>query len=479
MPSTAIVWIRRDLRLKDNPALNAALNNHEKVVIVYVSNTQEEAPWEMGAASRWWIHHSLINFAERIKKHGNTLIIRQGGSLKTLIELSAETGAKSVYWNRLYDPTIVKRDKFIKQQLVENGIAARSFNGALLREPWDVEKEGGGFYKVYTPFSRRYFQLTELGPEHEAPDSLPGVERIPQHLKPEQLNLLPIGNWYSEFSRYWEPGEEGAGIKLNQFMDDVVLRYATDRDVPGVSGVSRLSPYLHFGEISPRQIWHRVQQYASFSQREEEVKPYLKQLVWRDFAHHLLYHLPHTPQRPFRELFADFQWQHDDALFRAWCQGKTGIPLIDAGMRELWQTGWMHNRVRMLTASFLTKNGLVHWLEGAKWFWDTLLDASLANNTMGWQWTAGCGVDAAPYFRIFSPVRQGDRFDQQGLYIKKWVPEIANLPEKYIHQPWAAPAPILSEANFVLGKSYPLPIVDLSTTRKCALERYQALKKGD
>ncbi|NKB63199.1 MAG: deoxyribodipyrimidine photo-lyase [Gammaproteobacteria bacterium] len=478
MPSTAIVWIRRDLRLTDNPALNVALRYHDQIVIAYIFNDREEAPWEMGAASRWWLHHGLVSFAEDLKAHGGALVIRQGESLKTLIDLYNETRADAVYWNRLYEPAVIKRDKFIKRELGKNGIVAKSFNGALLYEPWDIEKEGGGPYKIYTPFSRRYFQLPLPGIEHRKPASLTFVKPSPAHLIPEQLNLLPEKNWHNEFGNHWQPGEAGANEKLKQFLDEVVLRYTTDRDIPATLGVSRLSPHLHFGEISPRQVWHAVQLYASFRQREDDVKPYLKQLIWRDFAHHLLYHFPCTSHKPFREQFVDFQWRQNEAFFQAWCEGKTGIPLIDAGMRELWRTGWMHNRIRMLVASFLTKNGLVHWLEGAKWFWDALVDASLANNTMGWQWTAGCGVDAAPYFRIFSPVRQGGRFDQQGLYIKKWVPEIANLPEKYIHQPWAAPASVLSSINFVAGKSYPLPIVDLSSSRKLALERYQALKSS-
>ena len=476
--SIAIVWIRRDFRFDDNPALYFACERHEQVVVSYIHNPGAEAPWAPGEASNWWLHHTIIEFSKAINRYGNKLILRCGDSLELLLELCKETGAQSVYWNRLYEPQIVHRDRKIKAALGENGIEAKSFNGALIKEPWQVSKDDGYFYRVYTPFSRRYFQA-DLGIScNPEPQNIPPPSVVPKGEHVEQLSLLSSVRWCQGLERYWQPGYIQAKNRFADFIDQSIYGYPTARDIPSEEGVSRLSPHLHFGEISPRMMWEAIQAIGSFGGNEELVNPYLKQLVWRDFAHHLLFHLPHTPDQPFREAFTAFPWKQDDSLFAAWKKGKTGIPLIDAGMRELWQTGWMHNRVRMLVASFLTKNGLIHWRDGAKWFWDTLLDASLANNTMGWQWTAGCGVDAAPYFRIFNPVRQGERFDPKGDYVRRWVPEIAALPDKYIHQPWKTPNTILKTANIALGTHYPWPVLDLSKTRSIALSEYKGLSRN-
>ena len=455
--------------------MHFAIERHEKVVVVYVHPDDEEKPWEPGAASNWWLHHSLQRFDEQLQSMCSRLIIRRGRSLKALLDLAREVGAQAVYWNRLYDPALIKRDTLIKSELEANGLATKSFASTLLREPWDALKGDGSFYRVYTPFSHQYFKSPSDTPCLAAPDQVHGPASTLESVPVGELDLMPSINWYQGFDENWTPGSAGATARIERFCSEAADRYHHDRDLPSLDGVSRLSPHLHFGEVSPKQVWFAIE--SSVGPVEAGIsKPFLGQLVWRDFAHHLLFHLPHTPIEPFRDEFNFFPWVRDEALFDAWAKGSTGVPIIDAGMRELWHTGWMHNRVRMLVASFLTKNGLIHWTEGAKWFWDTLVDASLANNTMGWQWVAGCGVDAAPYFRIFNPVRQGERFDTKGDYVRKWVPEIAALPDRYIHEPWNAPPTIQLAAKTLIGKDYPKPVLDLSKTRVAALEKHKATR---
>ena len=483
--STAIVWLRRDLRLSDHPALCQALEDHDQVLLLYIHAPDEEAPWEPGAASRWWLHHSLDAFQTSLHGTGAKLVIRRGRSLDILTGLCKQLDAAAVYWNRLYEPTIVKRDTEIKQALKDAGLDAFSCNGALLREPWDINTGSGEMYKVYTPFSKKYFELGDPDEPLPAPERIPSVHLEVEGEALEDLALLPDIEWDQGISKAWEPGERSAVARLQTFMEDAMANYSDGRDIPGEDGVSRLSPHLHFGELSPRQVWHDVvfhgEQSADDggSSASELVRPYLRQLIWRDFAHHILYHRPETDQEAFNPKFDSFPWEQDETMLHAWQRGKTGIPMVDAGMRELWHTGWMHNRVRMLVASLLTKNGLIHWTEGARWFWDTLVDANLANNSMGWQWTAGTGVDAAPYFRIFNPALQGERFDKNGEYVKQWVPELSDLPAKHLHEPWNAPEKVLKEAGVKLGEDYPEPIVDLKASRKEALERFKALGGGD
>ena len=483
MSSTAIIWLRRDLRTADNPALNAALVKADRIVPVYIHAPEEEAPWQPGAASRWWLHQSLDSLARSLRDLGSRLVIRRGDSEAVLDRLVRETGADKVYWNRLYDPAVVARDGRIEDHLRGLGVSVVSCNGSLLREPWEVSRGDGGMYRVYTPFSRFYFRSGPEATAVEAPDSLPPLLDTIDSEPLDELGLLPRNAWYRAFEKYWQPGEAGAMIRLNDFIDrGSLVEYPAGRDLPGRDGVSGLSPHLHYGEISPRQIWHAVSHAASEAEdrgeagAREKSLAFQRQLIWRDFAHHVLFHLPHTANQPFDDRFRDFPWEDNPELLDAWCQGNTGIPLVDAGMRQLWHTGWMHNRLRMLVASVLTKNGLVHWLEGAKWFWDTLLDADLANNSMGWQWTAGCGVDAAPYFRIFSPARQGERFDPTGDFVRTWVPELARVPAKYIHQPWLAPPSVLKQAGVFPGDNYPKPALDLAESRQEALRRFKAMR---
>lgn len=479
-PSTAIVWFRRDLRLTDNPALRLALAHHERIVPVFIADFAAERPWAPGAASQWWLHHSLTRLDAALGDRGCPLVIRQGESLAELRQLIDETGAEAVYWNRLYEPAIVERDRVIKAALREDGIAAHSQRAALWHEPWNLKTGGGDPYRVFTPFWRKL--AADLPPlQIEPPPArIKGPARKLSGLTLEALELLPRLDWDAGFYPRWRPGEDGALHAIDHFVRGALGRYSPGRDFPAQTDTTQLSPHLHFGEISPQQVRAAiVRRAAGIAKLEADGEHVLRELGWREFAHHLLFHFPQTPDVPLQTKFADMPWRKPReyaADLQAWRRGRTGIPIIDAGMRELWTTGWMHNRVRMVVASFLTKNLLIPWQEGARWFWDTLLDADLANNTLGWQWTAGCGADAAPYFRVFNPALQAEKFDVDARYIKQWLPELAKLDARSARMPWLAPAELLAKAGVELGRDYPQPIVDLGTSRKRALAAYETIK---
>lgn len=457
-----IVWFRRDLRLADNPALAAACATGRPLVPLFIWAPGEEDPWAPGAASRWWLHHSLTALDAGLRERGSRLVVRRGGCLETLRAVMQETGASEVYWNRLYEPAVIKRDQAIKAAL-----PAQSFQAHLLHEPWTIATQAEKPYQVFTPFYKACQFYGDPGRPRPAPAKLPTVGKVRSD-DFQSLELLPRLPWADGFTRHWHPGEAGAHRLLRQFE---VEHYSTERDYPGRQGTSRLSPHLHFGEIGPRQVW-----WALRDSKRANTEPYLRQLIWREFAHHLLYHFPHTPERALRSEFDHFPWLQDAAALRAWQKGRTGYPVVDAGMRELWATGWMHNRVRMIVASFLVKDLRLSWTAGAAWFWDTLVDADLANNTLGWQWTAGCGADAAPYFRVFNPMLQGGKFDPDGVYVKRWIPELARLDAKWIQAPFEAPAETLRAAGVRLGETYPKPMVDHAQARDAALAGYAALK---
>jgi len=478
--STALVWLRRDLRLSDNPALHQAAAAHEKILPVYIHAPEEEAPWEPGGASRWWLHESLAALAAKLREHGSQLLLRRGPTLATLRTLAQETGATAVYWNRLYEPAIIARDTQIKTALREDGLAVESSNGALLMEPWNLTKDDGGPYKVFTPFWKMLVRRLTLAAPLPVPSALPAPATWPESLPLEALELLPRVRWYDSLAAAWQPGETAAQERLAHFCRSLLPDYPDNRNRPGVDGVSRLSPHLHSGEISPRQVWTAVAEKTGGAALDDPAaEAFLRELGWREFSHYVLYFWPKTPDQPLLEQFNDYPWRSDYAdLLSAWQQGRTGFPMVDAGMRELWHSGWMHNRVRMLAASFLTKNCRIPWQEGERWFWDTLVDADLANNTMGWQWTAGCGVDAAPYFRVFNPVRQGEQFDPEGVYLRRWLPELAELPVRWLQQPWALPEKEQRALNFTPGRDYPLPVVDLAASRKEALAGFDRIKQG-
>ncbi len=488
----SLVWFRLDLRLADNPALDAAVRRGGAVVPVFILSPEEEGAWPPGGASRWWLHQSLRALEARLLGAGARLIFRCGPALEVLPALAEETGADAVFWNRRYEPDVIARDANVMATLRGEGVAVESFNAALLHEPWTIQNQSGKPFQVFTPFWRHC--LAQLDPPRPlpAPPKLPAPAKWPTSIALEELGLEPKVKWSEGLRAAWQPGEAGAAGNLKSFLTSGLSDYSEQRNRPDVVGTSRLSPHLHFGEIGPRQIWHAVaaevrrripkatdaRLLPSPATEDWRSSQFLTEVGWREFSHHLLYHFPQTPTEPLRADFNKFPWRKDAAWLRAWQQGRTGYPIVDAGMRELWTTGWMHNRVRMIIASFLVKDLLLDWREGARWFWDTLVDANLANNTLGWQWVAGCGADAAPYFRVFNPRAQGEKFDPHGDYVRRWCPELGKLPAEWIHQPDKAPLEVLRAAGVELGRDYPEPVVSHAIAREVALEAFAQIKRG-
>ena len=475
----SLVWFRCDLRLTDNPALAAAVKRGGPVVPVFIWSPDEEGTWSPGGASRWWLHQSLAALDARLRAGGSRLVIRRGPTLDTLRALLKETGAAAVFWNRRYEPVVIARDAKVKESLVSDGLAAESFNAALLHEPWTIQNQSSKPFQVFTPFWRHCLAKPDPAEPLPASKLLTAPLKWPKSLGLDELELEPKINWANGLRAAWQPGEAGATANLNRFLSKAFDDYTNHRNRPDVTGTSRLSPHLHFGEISPRQVWHGLRRMAA--KRGSPVErwrgsQFLTEIGWREFAHHLLYHFPHTSTEPLRADFKNFPWRKDAAWLEAWQKGRTGYPIVDAGIRELWATGWMHNRVRMIVASFLVKDLLLPWQEGARWFWDTLVDADLAQNTLGWQWVAGCGADAAPYFRVFNPTSQGEKFDPHGDYVRKWCTELAKLPADWIHQPDKAPPAILRSAGIELGRTYPQPVVNHAIAREVALEAFARIK---
>lgn len=474
-----LVWFRSDLRLQDNPALRAAALRGRPVIPVFLWAPEEEGEWPQGAASRWWLHHSLASLAQSLAGQGSRLILRRGPALAQLRQLIRETGATAVHWNRRYEPAAIARDQGIKETLSAEGITAASFNAALLFEPWTIANQAGRPFQVFTPFWKHCRSRPEPPAPEPLPDPLPAPRDWPESEPLSALALEPRPDWAGGLRQAWRPGEPGAGAALAAFVETALARYDVQRDRPDLAGTSRLSPHLHFGEIGPRQIWHTLRTWAAGGKLPAAAwrdGRFLAEVGWREFAHHLLFHFPHTPTAPLRAEFASFPWRQEPEFLEAWQRGRTGYPIVDAGLRELWATGWMHNRVRMIVASFLVKDLLLDWREGARWFWDTLVDADLASNTLGWQWTAGCGADAAPYFRVFNPVSQGEKFDPQGDYVRRWVPELRRLPTDWIHHPWEAPGDVLRQAGVTLDLDYPRPVVNHAIAREVALDAFARLR---
>jgi len=469
-----LLWFRLDLRLTDNPALAAAVAAGRPVIPVFVLDDADAGSRAMGGASRWWLHHSLAALAEALSTRGVGLVLRRGPAAEVIRRLVEETGAAAVFWNRRYEPWASRRDAAIKTDLRNRGVEVRSFNSALLREPWEIETRTGGPYKVFTPFWKALRATVETATPTPPPARLPAPARMPAGDTLGDWALTPSRpDWADGLRAAWVPGEVAALKRLDTFLDEPVLDYARKRDLPAEPATSRLSPHLHFGEIGPRQAWH-----AAVTRHEPgRTDKFLSELAWREFAHHLLYHFPDLPDAPLRPEFAGFPWADDKQGLRAWQRGRTGYPIVDAGLRELWATGWMHNRVRMIVASFLIKDLLIPWQAGEAWFWDTLVDADLANNAASWQWVAGCGADAAPFFRVFNPSLQGAKFDPDGAYVRRWVPELAGLPDAAIHTPWAARPLDLADSGIRLGRDYPTPIVDHAAARDRALAAFKQLRK--
>ena len=478
-----LLWFRQDLRLQDNPALAAAVSRGAPVIAVYILDEAGEGRWPMGAASRWWLHHSLTALDESLRARGSRLIFARGESASVLAELGRLTGARALYWNRRYEPSVVRRDAAIKSRFGAAGWEVESFNSALLHEPHSIANKQGRPFQVFTPYWRYCVTLPISPPVRFTAKSIRSPEVWPSSLQRDELELLPRVGWDAGLAKRWKPGEAAATRRMVKFTRRAMDEYAEGRNRPDRDGTSQLSPALHFGEISPRQVWAAVKAQSKISgvfPPSNGARVFLSELGWREFAYHLLHHFPTTPESPLREEFNRFPWAADDdgAKLRAWQRGRTGYPIVDAGMRQLWSTGWMHNRVRMIVGSFLVKHLQLPWTDGAAWFWDTLVDADLANNSLGWQWIAGCGADASPYFRVFAPVLQGKKFDQEGVYVRRWVPEIAGLPNEFIHAPWTAPTAVLATAGIRLGKDYLQPIVDHVTARNEALAAFKTLRAG-
>ena len=482
--SRGLFWFRSDLRIKDNPALKAACSSCKQLVIIYIYNPKDKTTWAMGSASKWWLHHSLSALQDDLNKRDVNLQIIQGEPNKVIFKLCEKLNISQVFWNRVYEPEYITRDKKLKNTLKNNNIKVKSYNASLLNEPWDILKNDGTPYRVFTP----YWKMVQKNGLNFTLEK--NIKSFPKNIKItsdftacniDSLKLLPTINWDDMFYPIWKPGEHGAQKSFNKFLKSGLSEYEDGRNLPAENLTSKVSPYLHFGEISSRQIVASVQNNLKTNNKNKQLisnaNSYIREIAWREFSYHLLFHFPQTVDVPLNHKFSRFPWaKRYTKDLHSWQQGKTGIPLVDAGMRELWNTGWMHNRVRMVVGSFLTKNLLIPWQIGSKWFWDTLVDADLANNTLGWQWIAGCGADAAPYYRIFNPVLQSKKFDKDGKYIRKWVPELNMLPSKLIHSPWECPAEVLKQHGIVLGLHYPKPIVDLKTSRETALAAYNKIK---
>jgi len=467
-----IHWFRRDLRLADNPALAAAVAGGGPVIPLYVLDDETPERRAVGAAGRWWLHHSLRSLDGDLRRLGGALVLRRGRAEEAVSRLAGETAARAVHFTRGYAPGDAETESRLSDVLAVRGVACRHFAGSLLVEPEAVRTRSGGPFRVFTPFYRTCRAMRVEAPlpppsRLAAPTAWPASDRL------EDWGLLPSKpDWSGGLKESWEAGEGAAQRRLDTFFDTALARYAADRDRPAKAGTSRLSPHLGFGEISPRDCWHRLALAVEVGGGAfaADAESFLRELVWRDFSYHLLHCRPDLAEAPFRPEFAAFPWREDGAALAAWQHGLTGYPIVDAGMRELWQTGWMHNRVRMIAASFLVKDLLLPWQAGEAWFWDTLVDADPASNAANWQWVAGCGADAAPYFRIFNPTLQGEKFDSEGEYVKRWLPELAGLPAALVHRPWEAPVAVLAEAGVTLGATYPHPLVDHAWARRRALD---------
>jgi deoxyribodipyrimidine photo-lyase len=471
-----IVWFRSDLRIADNPALTTALATGRPVIPLYILDDETPGRWRPGGAARWWLHHSLQALDTELRERGAALVLRRGAADVVIDAVATETGAAGVCWNRCYEPHTIARDSTIKDALKGRGLDGQSFNGSLLFEPWSIRTKQGGFYKVYTRFWQACRAQGDPGAPLPAPDKLSSFEGEVHSERLDDWALLPTTpDWSKGLHTRWQPGAAGAMDCLRAFLESGLVDYAKGRDFPGRAVTSNLSPFLHAGDISPRQVWHETLRRVGWTAAAEK---FLKEIVWREFAYHVFYHLPDLPDVPMHARFSAFPWADDDGLLTCWQQGRTGYPLVDAGMRELWQTGHMHNRVRMVTASFLVKHLLLPWQAGEAWFWDTLVDADLAVNAFSWQWVAGCGADAAPFFRIFNPIIQGSKFDPDGAYIRTYVPEIAGLADKYLFAPWEAPDHVLKDAGIKLGETYPKPIVDHKRARARALDAFKSLPQS-
>ncbi|MDQ0453898.1 cryptochrome/photolyase family protein [Rhizobium paknamense] len=476
--SPTILWFRKDLRLSDNHALSAAVARGGPVIQVFILEPEDGGTGPMGSAQRWWLHHSLSALSKDLETRGSRLILRRGDAQKVLEALVKETGAEALHWNRRYEPVGMDIDGPLKQHFRDAGLTVESFGGQLLHEPTRLKTTGGTPFRVYTPFWKAVDAGGDPTAPIDAPKAIAAPDRWPDSEALDDWALLPTKpDWAGGFREMWTPGEAGAHQRLKHFISKGLRGYRRGRDFPAEPHVSMLSPHIALGEISPAQIWHATIGLPASVAAEDYVH-FRKELVWRDFSYHLLFHFPELPRRNWNARFDDFPWRDNKTGLRAWQKGRTGYPIVDAAMRQLWQHGYMHNRLRMITASFLIKDLMVDWRDGEAWFADTLVDADPASNAASWQWVAGSGADAAPFFRIFNPITQGEKFDPEGTFVRRYLPELAKLPNEFIHKPFEAPEQVLRKAGVVLGETYPQPIVDHRKARETALSAYQEISAG-
>jgi deoxyribodipyrimidine photo-lyase len=465
----AVLWFRDDLRLADHAALQAAIETGRPVLPVFILDDACPGRWALGGASRWWLHHSLTELQQSLADRGAGLTLRRGDSTAIIAEIVEQSGAAAVFTGGSAAPWARRVDKATAEAI---GGRLHRMRTCTLFNPGSVRTRSGGAYSVYTPFANACLAMGEPKPPLPPPPAIHPAP-APRSDRLEDWGLLPAGpDWASGLRDTWSPGEVGAMARAEAFLGHGLGDYAAARDQPAYDGTSMLSPHLHFGEISPAQLWHKVR-HGSAGASEET---FIRELLWREFCAHLLWHNPELPETALKPEFCGMPWRDDRKALMAWQQGRTGVPFVDAGMRQLWHTGWMHNRVRMIVASFLIKHLLLPWQDGEAWFWDTLVDADLASNAANWQWVAGSGADAAPYFRIFNPVLQGRKFDGDGDYVRRYVPELAGLDRRHIHAPWEAPPDMLRQAGVILGTTYPAPIVDLAAGRSRALDAYAQIR---
>lgn len=470
-----VFWFRNDLRLSDNTGLFEAAKKGNKIIPIYILDETQNP--EMGGASRWWLRNSLLDLNKNLD---DKLNIYKGNPKDIIEKIVKNNDVSSVFWNRCYDRHRIEADSKIKESLIFSGIECKSFNASLLFEPWEILKDDKTPYKVFTPFYKNgclsKIQNIDLPPLPK-PQNLDLLKDEYNEFKNiDQVLPLPKIKWYTEMKSIWSIGENHAQQRLDAFIKNEVWDYKDGRNFPSKNQVSRLSPYLHFGEISPKQILYKIKKHEVSSGADRNTEHFLSEVGWREFSYYVLYHFPYITEKNYQEKFDYFPWINNEKMLKAWQDGMTGYPIVDAGMRELRRTGYMHNRVRMIVASFLTKNLMIHWKKGFDWFWDNLLDADIANNAASWQWVCGSGFDAAPYFRIFNNVTQGEKFDPECVYTKYFVEELKDLPNKYLFEPYNAPKEVLESAGVYLGKNYPNPIIDLEFSRKRALDAFYDLK---
>jgi deoxyribodipyrimidine photo-lyase len=474
MTKTSIILFNSDLRTTDNPAFFHALKNSQKIIPIFILDEKNQR--ELGGAAKWFLHHALESLAlELQKKYSLKLILKKGDSLKILAEIFEQEKIDALYFNQLCEPYAIKLLEDIKKTATKNSIEVFTFKSQTLFNFDEIKTKAGGYFKVFTPFfnecKRSLNKIEKLLP---APQSLDSYDSN-SNIKNDNLDLLPKKDWAKNFSKFWIFDYKKIEKNLDNFLEKKVANYQENRNFPALDGNSKMSPYLTFGLISPKQIFFKIENYIAKNGYSENVNQFLAELCWREFCHHLLFNFPQLPDKSFKKEFDKFPWIKDEISLKKWQKGQTGYPIVDAGMLELWATGTMHNRVRMVVASFLIKHLLIDWREGEKWFWHCLVDANLANNVANWQWVAGSGADAAPYFRIFNPTLQGERFDVDGEYVKKWLPQLSKLPKKFIHEPWKADSRTLEYCGLELGKNYPNRIVEHEKARDMAMMIYKSL----